>query len=63
MQTKLADLHQPHVRDLLLDHVAVRGSGKAYDHSDYRPAMREATEAWAAHVERLVGAEGVSLLR
>jgi integrase len=63
-ETKTADLGiPPHIRDLLFDHVSERGSGRGYDHAEYRAAMREATEAWAAYVGRLVGPEGVAVLR
>jgi hypothetical protein len=55
-ETRTADLGiLPHVRDLLFDHAPDRGSGKGYDHSTYKPAMAEALETWAAHVEGLVG--------
>ena len=53
----------PHVRDLLLDHASSRGSGKGYDHWDYRPEMTEAMEQWADYVERLVMPKGVKVLR
>jgi len=63
-ETKTADLHiPPHIRDLLFDHSPDRGSGAGYDHSTYRTAMGEAMETWAKHVERLVGPEGVAVLR
>jgi len=51
------------VRDLLLDHASTRGSGKDYDHWDYREEKREAMEKWANHIERLVMPEGVKALR
>ena len=53
----------PHVRTLLFDHATARESGKGYDHHDYKPEMREAMEAWAGYVEKLVAAEGVAVLR
>jgi integrase len=70
-ETKCAELRDgnerplipPHVRDLLFDHSTKRGSGKGYDHHDYKPEMRAAMEAWADHVEGLVSAKGVALLR
>lgn len=64
VETKLAELRvPPHVRDLLLDHASTRGSGKDYDHWDYREEKREAMEKWADHIERLVMPEGVKALR
>src|SRR4029079_5848263 len=55
VETKLAELRiPPHVRDLLLDHASGRGSGKGYDHWDYREEKLEAMEKWADYVERLV---------
>jgi integrase len=55
VETKLAELRiQPHVRDLLLDHVPQRGSGARYDHHSYGDEMREAIEKWAAYVADLV---------
>jgi integrase len=53
----------PHVRDLLFDHATARGSGRGYDHHDYKFEMREAVEAWAAHVEELTTPKGVARLR
>jgi integrase len=64
VETKLGELRiLPHIRDLLLDHVSQRGTGSVYDHHDYKPEMRTAMETWADHVEALVSAEGVALLR
>jgi hypothetical protein len=40
----------PQVRDLLFDHVPQRGSGKGYDHHDYKPEMRAAMEIWAEYI-------------
>jgi hypothetical protein len=63
-ETKTADIGiLPHVRDLLFDHMPERGSGKGYDHAEYKTAMRDAVEAWSIYVEGLVGAEGVRVLR
>ena len=64
VETKLAELRvPPHVRDLLLDHAPTRGSGKGYDHWDYREEKSEAMELWADYVERLVVPKGVKALR
>jgi hypothetical protein len=71
VETKCAELKDPqgnpvilpHIRDLLFDHAWKRGSGKGYDHHGYVDEMRDAMEAWASHVERLVQPEGVALLR
>ena len=64
VETKLAELKvPPHVRDLLLDHASSRGSGKGYDHWDYREEKLEAIELWADYVERLVMPKGVKVLR
>lgn len=58
VETRLAELRvPPHLRDLLLDHAPVRGSGKGYDHHEYQDEMREALEAWAAYLERMVNSE------
>jgi hypothetical protein len=64
-ETKMGDIGiLPYVRDMLLDHVPARGSGKGYDHGEYKEQMRQAVEQWAKHIEQLVGAgEGVALLR
>ena len=70
-ETKTAELRDerdqplipPHVRDMLFDHSSKRGSGKGYDHHDYKPEMRAAMEAWADYVEGLVQTEGTALLR
>jgi hypothetical protein len=51
------------VRDLLLDHAPTRGSGKDYDHWDYRDEKCEAMEQWADYVEHLVVPEGMKVLR
>jgi hypothetical protein len=49
---------------MLLDHVPARGSGKGYDHGEYRKQMSQAVEQWAKHIESLVGPqEGVRVLR
>jgi integrase len=64
VETRLAELRvPPHVRDLLLDHAPTRGSGKDYDHWEYRDEKSEAMEKWAGHVEGLVVPEGVTALR
>jgi integrase len=64
-ETRMGDIGiLPHVKDMLLDHVAVRGSGKAYDHGTYRQQMTEAVDKWATHVEGLVEQrQGVTRLR
>ena len=70
-ETKTAELRDdrdqplipPHVRDMLFDHSSKRGSGKGYDHHDYKPDMRAAMQVWAGYVERLVQSEGTALLR
>jgi integrase len=55
-ETKLAELRvPPHIRDLLFDHAPKRGTGARYDHHTYDDEMREATEAWAAYVRKLIG--------
>jgi len=64
IETRLAEFRvEPHIRDLLLDHVSKRGSGKGYDHHHYKDEMREAMEMWAAHVERIITPQGVARLR
>jgi integrase len=64
VETKLTELRiPPHVRDLLLDHASGRGSGKGYDHWDYRDEKLDAMEKWADYVERVAMPEGVSALR
>jgi integrase len=64
VETKLAELKvPPHIRDLLLDHASKRGSGKDYDKYAYGTEMREATEAWADHIEDLLHPRGVKALR
>ncbi len=60
---KTRPLILPHIRDLLLDHRPQRGSGADYDHHDYLDDMRDAMEAWAAHVAKLVRPEGVAVLK
>ncbi|MEM6410698.1 MAG: integrase family protein [Pseudomonadota bacterium] len=64
VETRLAELGiQPHIRDLLLDHAPARGAGAGYDHYTYRDEMRAALEVWAGHIEALVAADGVTVLR
>jgi integrase len=64
VETRLAELGvQPHIRDLVLDHAPMRGSGGGYDHYHYIPEMREALERWATHIEGLIAPEGVRVLR
>jgi integrase len=64
VETRMAELRiPPHIRDLILDHAPARGSGVGYDHHLYRDEMREALEAWAGHIEQLVAADGVKVLR
>jgi hypothetical protein len=53
----------PHIRDLLYDHVPMRGSGAGYDHHHYIDEMREATEKWAASVEKLITPQGAVRIR
>jgi integrase len=63
VETKLAELKvKPHIRDMLLDHVTTRGSGKDYDHHEYRDEKLEAMTAWADYLERLVKPEGADAL-
>ncbi len=63
VETKLAELKvKPHIRDMLLDHATMRGSGKDYDHFDYRDEKLEAMELWAGYVESLVKPEGAGAL-
>ena len=62
-ETKTAELKDddgktvilPYVRDMLFDHASARGTGGVYDHHAYVPEMRDALEAWAAYVKKLVG--------
>ena len=64
VETKLAELKvPPHLRDLLLDHASLRGSGKGYDHWDYRDEKLAAMELWADYIEGLVTPKGVKALR
>jgi len=64
VETRLAELGvQPHVRDILLDHAPLRGSGAGYDHHHYKEEMSEALERWSDHIEGLVAPEGVKVLR
>lgn len=64
VETRLAELGvQPHIRDMVLDHAPLRGSGGGYDHHSYEKEMREALEAWADHIERQVSPGGVKVLR
>lgn len=71
VETKTAELRDgngrslilPHIRDMLLDHAMQRGSGKDYDHHDYKPEMRAAAEAWANYIEKLIQPRGAALLR
>lgn len=64
LETRAAELGiEPHVRDLVLDHVPSRGSGKGYDHWHYKPQMLAALEAWADHVEKVVSPRGAAVLR
>jgi integrase len=72
LETKMGELRDKHtrrslippwIRDLILDHAPSRGSGKGYDHNDYRVEMEDALEIWADHVEQLVSAVGVRRLR
>jgi hypothetical protein len=63
-ETKCAELKiARHIRDKLFDHVDGRGSGKVYDHFEYRPELEAAVEKWADHIEQLVMPQGVALLR
>jgi integrase len=53
-ETKMAELKiLPHIADLLLDHAPKRGSGKIYNHHNYRDEMLAALETWAAYIDRL----------
>jgi integrase len=64
LETRLAEFRvPPHIRDCLLDHAPNRGAGAGYDHYDYQVEMREALEAWADHVERIVAPNGARVLR
>jgi integrase len=71
LETKTAELRDhderplilPHIRDLLFDHSTQRGTGKDYDHHDYKPEMRTALEQWAAYVDSLTTPKGVARLR
>lgn len=53
----------PHIRDLVLDHVPLRGSGAGYDHYDYADEIRETLEAWADRLEHIAMPVGVRALR
>ena len=53
----------PHIRDLVLDHVPLRGSGAGYDHYDYADEIREALSNWADRLEHIAMPEGVRALR
>lgn len=64
VETRMAELGvMPHVRDMLLDHAPSRGAGQGYDHHAYRDEMLAALETWAGHIEKLVAADGVAVLR
>jgi len=64
LETRLSELGvPPHVKDLVLDHAPVRGSGAGYDHWHYKDEMADALERWAAHVEKVVAPEGAAVLR
>lgn len=55
VESKLAELRvPPHIRDLLLDHVATRGTGKDYDHWEYFAERKAALELWCAHIKRVI---------
>ena len=64
-ETKMGELKVlPHIRDMILDHASKRGTGKDYDHGDYREEVGAALELWAGYVERLVApAENARVLR
>lgn len=53
----------PHIRDLVLDHVPLRGSGAGYDHHDYADEISEALSSWANRLEDIAMPEGVRALR
>jgi integrase len=65
VETKLGELKvPPHVRDMLLDHAPLRGSGGNYDHGTYRDECLAALELWCSHIEGLLAsAENVRVLR
>jgi integrase len=64
VETRMAELRiPPHIRDAVLDHAPARGSGGGYDHYSYATEVRDALEAWAAHVERVVAPQGGRVLR
>jgi hypothetical protein len=64
VESKMAELRVPtHIRGLLFDHVPNRGSGKLYDHHEYRDEMTSALELWAAHIESLIAPADVQVLR
>lgn len=61
VETKTAQLGvPPHIRDVLFDHAAKRGSGKGYDHHQYKSEMRDAMEAWAGYIAELVPPDDAS---
>ena len=63
-ETKMAEIKIPsHLRDMLLDHAPDRGSGRGYDHHEYKDEMRDAIEQWSDYLAQLVQPEGVALLR
>lgn len=53
----------PHIRDLVLDHVPLRGSGAGYDHYEYADEIREALSNWGDRLEAIAMPEGVRALR
>jgi integrase len=52
----------PHVKDECLNHSRQGVGGKHYSHYNYFHEQREAFEAWASHIEKLVHGENFVML-
>ena len=52
----------PHVKDECLNHARQGVGGKHYSHYNYHDEQRQAFEAWASHIEKLVHGENVVML-
>ncbi|MCG8435698.1 MAG: site-specific integrase, partial [Gammaproteobacteria bacterium] len=64
LKTRLGQLGiPPHVKDKVLHHAPPKSAGEGYDHYDYESEQREALEAWADQLQRIVQGEGVAVLR
>ena len=51
------------MRDMMLDHAPSRGAGASYDHNEYIEPMTGEFEKWAAHIEGIIAADHVRVLR